>query len=63
MDDLTERLTEIEIRFTHQGRSIDELNDELIQANERINALEREVRVLREMLSGMAPELQESPDE
>jgi SlyX protein len=63
MDDLTARLNELEIRYTHQAQQIDELNDELIVANERIDRLERENRQLREMMSGMAPSLEESPDE
>lgn len=63
MDDQSARLNELEIRYTHQGQLIDELNDELIVANERIARLERESRQLREMLSGLAPNLEESPDE
>lgn len=63
MDELQERLTELEIRFMHQNRLIDELNDEVAECGRRIASLERENRALRESLKSLAPELQESPDE
>lgn len=58
-----ERLTELEIRFAHQGRLLEELSDELLGCFRRIEALERENRRLGETLSRMAPELDQSPDE
>lgn len=63
MDELTERIVELEIRFTHQNHLIEELNVELTASNSRINRLEREVGALREMLGSMGPELTQSPDE
>ncbi len=63
MDKLTERIVELEIRFTHQNHLVEELNVELTAANNRINRLEREVGALREMLGSMGPELTQSPDE
>jgi len=63
MDELEQRLTELEIRYTHQLSQLEELNDELIRANERIDGLQREVVSLRGMLSVLGPELVESPDE
>jgi len=63
MDELTERIVELEIRFTHQNHLVEELNVELTAANNRINRLEREVGALREMLGSMGPELTQSPDE
>ena len=63
MEDLQERLIELEIRFTHQNRLIDELNDEVAECNRRIAALERDNRTLRDTLTSLAPELTESPDE
>lgn len=63
MEELQERLTELEIRFMHQNRLIDELNDEVADCGRRIASLERENRMLRESLKSLAPELQESPDE
>jgi len=63
LEDLNERLIELEIRFTHQNRLIDELNDEVTECSRRIAALERDNRTLRDTLKSLAPELTESPDE
>jgi SlyX protein len=61
--ELQERLNELEMRFTHQARLIEELNSELIDCNQRLSRLERENRSFREMLQSLAPILTESPDE
>jgi SlyX protein len=63
LEDLHERLIELEIRFTHQNRLIDELNDEVAACNRRMAALERDNRTLRDTLKSLAPESLESPDE
>ncbi|HXV19693.1 MAG TPA: SlyX family protein [Desulfuromonadales bacterium] len=63
MKELQERLNELEIRFTHQARLIDELNSEIVACNQRLSRLERENRSFREMLQNLAPTLTESPDE
>ena len=63
MSDLEERLTEMEIRFTHQTLLIEELNDVVTECNKRIVNLERENRRVLEMLQSLAPSLPESPDE
>jgi SlyX protein len=63
MDELTARIMEMEIRYTHQHQLIEELNSELTVSNNRIDRLEREVVALREMLGSMGPELTRSPDE
>lgn len=63
MLDLQERMIELEIRYTHQARLIEELNDVLVAALRRIERLERENRNVREMLNALAPDLPESPDE
>ena len=63
MDELRERIIELEIRYTHQANLIEELNAELTSANRRIDQLERDARIMREMLSGLQPELAQSPDE
>lgn len=63
MDETAERLTELEIRYTHQSMQLEELNQVVIDCCRRIERLEQENARLREMLSGMAPELLESPDE
>ena len=63
MDDLTARIVELEIRYTHQNQLVEELNSELTVSNNRIDRLECEVGALREMLGSMGPELTQSPDE
>jgi SlyX protein len=63
MDELKERIVELEIRYTHQLSLVEELNMELTSANARIDRLERQVRAMRDMLGSMGPELTESPDE
>jgi len=63
MNELTERIIELEIRYAHQASLVEELNVELTAANARIDQLEREVRAARDMLGTLGPELTESPDE
>jgi SlyX protein len=63
MDELNRRIDEIEIRYAHQERLLDELNGVVIECNQRIARLEREVVSYREMLQSLAPGLPESPDE
>ncbi|MFA5516763.1 MAG: SlyX family protein [Desulfuromonadales bacterium] len=63
MDELTERVMELEIRYAYQNRLLDEFNQIIIENNHRLDALERENRVLREMLRSLAPATDESPDE
>jgi SlyX protein len=61
--DQQNRLDELEIRFTHQSRLIEELNSELIDCHQRILRLERDNGRIQEMLTSLAPGLTESPDE
>lgn len=63
MSQLDERLTELEIRYTHQALLIDELNEVVTECNRRIARLEQDNSRLQEMLRSFAPELSESPDE
>lgn len=63
MNELQERLNELEIRFTHQAMLLEELNDVVAESARRIELLERDNRQVREMLRGLAPALSESPDE
>jgi SlyX protein len=62
-DELQQRVTELEIRFTHQAQLLEELSDELVSCHQQIARLEREQRAVRETLKGLGPELTESPDE
>ncbi|NIQ11702.1 MAG: SlyX family protein [Gammaproteobacteria bacterium] len=63
MDELRERIIELEIRYAHQNNLIEELNTELTRANMRIDQLERETKMMREMLGNLQPEMTQSPDE
>jgi SlyX protein len=63
LEDLQERVTELEIRFSHQTQLLDELNDELVNCNHRIDQLSKDNQRLREAVSTLSPALEESPDE
>ena len=64
MDELQERLIELEIRFSHQTVLIEELNTVVTAAYARIDRLEKAQRALREQLRQVAPDdLTLSPDE
>ena len=63
MDEMNERIVELEIRYTHQLSLVEELNTELTSANARIDRLERQVMAMHEMVGTLGPELTESPDE
>lgn len=63
MDKATDRLVELEIRYTHLHSLVEELNVELTSANQRVDLLEREVKMLKDMLNNLGPELIQSPDE
>ena len=63
MDDVTDRLVELEIRYAHLQDLVEELNVELTSANMRVDRLEREVKVLRDVVSSLGPEMIQSPDE
>ena len=63
MDEITQRLTDLEIRSSYQDELLDELNQIVTECNLQIQQLARENGRLREMLSSLAPEMSESPDE
>ncbi len=63
LEELQERVTELEIRFSHQTQILDELNEVLTDCNRRIDRLNKENQRLRETVSTLSPILEESPDE
>ncbi len=63
MPQIDHRMTELEIRYTHLVRLIDELNEVVTECNQRISQLEKDNGRLQEMLRSFAPEMSESPDE
>ena len=54
MEELKERIIELEIRYAHQNLMVEELNTELTSAHARIDRLERKVGAMHEMLGTMA---------
>lgn len=64
MNELKARLEELEIRYTHQARLLEELNEVLTDACARVARLEQENRALREQLRQFsADDFTLSPDE
>ena len=64
MDELSERLTGLEIRYTQQALLVEELNEVLTGACARLERLEQENRRLREQLRAMTTDdYTLSPDE
>ena len=63
LSELEERIVELEIRFTHQARQLEELNEVLTESADFIAALRQDYSALRQMLKGLSPEMMESPDE
>ena len=63
MEELKQRLTDLEMRFTFQEELIEDLNQVVTDCNLQIQRLNRENSSLREMVRSLAPELPESPDE
>ena len=63
MEEIRQRLIDLEMRFTYQEEVVDELNRVVTSCNLQIERLARENGQLREMLRRLAPELPESPDE
>jgi SlyX protein len=63
LDELRDRITELEIRFSHQAQTIDELNEVVTDCHLRIERLSQENRKLVEMVKSLSPGLEESPDE
>jgi SlyX protein len=62
-EELQERITELEIRFSHQSLLVDELNEVVTDCNLRVDRLQKENRRLQEMVQNLSPALEESPDE
>ena len=64
MDELKERVDELEIRFSHQALLIEQLNEVVTDAAARIDQLERQQRRLRDQLLNLTrDDLTLSPDE
>jgi SlyX protein len=61
---MSERLTELEIRYMQQERTLQELGDAIFRQEKVIRRLENEVRQLRDQLRETTPSmLRDSDDE
>jgi len=60
---MNERLTDLEIRFMHQERTVQELNDIVCRQDLAIERLERDLRQLQEQMKQILPSLTCTPDE
>jgi len=64
VDDCSKRVIDLEIRYSHQARLLEELNEVLTDACARVERLEQENRRLREQLRLLAvDDYTLSPDE
>jgi SlyX protein len=61
--ELEERVMELEMRFTHQSRQLEELSDVLRDNAAKLALMQGQNAVLRDMLGSLGPQLEESPDE
>lgn len=60
---MNERLTDLEIRFMHQERTIQELNEIVCRQELIIERLERDLRQMQEQLKQILPSLNRSAEE
>jgi len=67
VEDLNERITELELRFMHQEQTIQELNETVYRQEQLITRLERDVALISEQMrtsaasSGREPDSEERP--
>ena len=60
---MDQRTTDLEIRFMHQERTIQELNDIICRQELAIERLERDMRQLQEQVKQLLPSLVRTADE
>lgn len=60
---MNERLTDLEIRFMHQERTIQELNEIVCRQELSIERLERDLRAMQEQVKEALPSLNRTEDE
>ena len=60
---MNERLTDLEIRFMHQERTIQELNEIVCRQELIIERLERDLRQIQEQMKEVLPSLNRSAEE
>lgn len=60
---MEDRLTELEIRLTHQERTLDELNEIVCRQEIMLERMGREILQLREQIKILLPSLSMEQDE
>ena len=60
---MEERITELELRFMHQEKTIGELNETVCRQEVAIARLERELGRIQEQFSSMSPSINRTADE
>lgn len=63
VENLDVRVNELELRFMHQERTIQELNESVYRQEQVIARLERGLGLLNEQFSTLAPSVVREPDE
>ncbi|MEE2786498.1 MAG: SlyX family protein [Myxococcota bacterium] len=58
---LLSRMTDLEIRYTHQALMLDELSDVVREQSEQLTGLSQEVKRLTEVLQGLDAPRHERP--
>lgn len=60
---MEERITELELRFMHQEKIINDLNETVCRQELAIVRLERELGLMREQFLVLSPSMNRTPDE
>lgn len=60
---MEERITELELRFMHQEKTINDLNETVCRQELAIVRLERELGRIREQFLILSPSINRTPDE
>jgi SlyX protein len=60
---MEERITELELRFMHQEKTINDLNETVCRQELAIARLERELGRMQEQFSSLSPSINRTADE
>ena len=60
---MEERLTELEVRFMHQEKTINDLNETVCRQERAIARLEQELGRMREQFLTLSPSINRTPEE
>ena len=60
---MKEQITDLEIRFMHQERTVQELNDIVCRQESALEELKREMRQIREQMQQVIPSMNRTEEE